>query len=550
MVENSRGLYAKSGATRVTPVRESSITGLYASDGSMNVVVASYGAVGDGVTDDTAAFVEAFTAGGIIEVPAGRYRIARAGADAGGVYVTWTKSIEVRCHPDAVFVADDLDNDMIRFTVPSNGAGLPDEKLTFKWTGGAFDQTGQRNSTSYPHAETWPGVNPGASATCDGLSIRASYTDGTVKNAASLVEISGVTFTAGDHWQTAGGDSALFVGEGAEVVSVHGNAFTGSRDVAVYVSRDSTGEAGGRASVEGNYFKNCFYGVGFKRGFSNWAVKHNTFENCIIGAMANYISTVEARVEGGLFFGNLFDRCSVGVRCDFSQWTEISSNYFKTLGALEDDGSTIIPTYIPMCILLQGADHTIICDNKNSGGVNTGYTAANSNFINYKDFTVSAVVYNTQYTRVSRNSVNGIRTIAEENAGVTHYSWYEMNAHNSTSTPGVQLIQTGSTEIRFDETVNSANHRNPLLFADGSAAACMIARATQAGTGMFFAVNKVALSASGAERVAATSTGLSFNAATPIAKPTITGSRGSNAALANLLTQLANYGLIIDGTSA
>lgn len=34
-----------------------------------------------------------------------------------------------------------------------------------------------------------------------------------------------------------------------------------------------------------------------------------------------------------------------------------------------------------------------------------------------------------------------------------------------------------------------------------------------------------------------------------MAKPTITGSRGGNAALANLLTQLANYGLITDGTT-
>lgn len=43
---------------------------------------------------------------------------------------------------------------------------------------------------------------------------------------------------------------------------------------------------------------------------------------------------------------------------------------------------------------------------------------------------------------------------------------------------------------------------------------------------------------------------IGFNAAAPIPKPTITGSRGGNAALASLLTELANYGLIIDGTTA
>jgi hypothetical protein len=41
-----------------------------------------------------------------------------------------------------------------------------------------------------------------------------------------------------------------------------------------------------------------------------------------------------------------------------------------------------------------------------------------------------------------------------------------------------------------------------------------------------------------------------FNNTAPIAKPTITGAKGSNAALASLLTALANYGLITDSTSA
>ena len=36
----------------------------------------------------------------------------------------------------------------------------------------------------------------------------------------------------------------------------------------------------------------------------------------------------------------------------------------------------------------------------------------------------------------------------------------------------------------------------------------------------------------------------------PVAKPAVTGSRGANAALASLLTQLAALGLITDSTSA
>ncbi|NUO43734.1 MAG: hypothetical protein HOV82_17060 [Streptomyces sp.] len=40
-----------------------------------------------------------------------------------------------------------------------------------------------------------------------------------------------------------------------------------------------------------------------------------------------------------------------------------------------------------------------------------------------------------------------------------------------------------------------------------------------------------------------------FHGATPIAKPTVSGSKGGNAALGNLITALALYGLITDGTS-
>jgi hypothetical protein len=41
-----------------------------------------------------------------------------------------------------------------------------------------------------------------------------------------------------------------------------------------------------------------------------------------------------------------------------------------------------------------------------------------------------------------------------------------------------------------------------------------------------------------------------FNNTAPIAKPTVSGLKGSNAALASLLTALAAYGLIIDTTGA
>lgn len=54
----------------------------------------------------------------------------------------------------------------------------------------------------------------------------------------------------------------------------------------------------------------------------------------------------------------------------------------------------------------------------------------------------------------------------------------------------------------------------------------------------------------GASKVRVNTTGLGFFGTTPAAKPTVSGSRGGNAALASLITALAALGLVTDSTSA
>jgi len=55
---------------------------------------------------------------------------------------------------------------------------------------------------------------------------------------------------------------------------------------------------------------------------------------------------------------------------------------------------------------------------------------------------------------------------------------------------------------------------------------------------------------SGLSRIIVGETGIGFYGSAEVAKPTITGSRGGNAGLASLLTQLATLGLITDSTTA
>lgn len=60
----------------------------------------------------------------------------------------------------------------------------------------------------------------------------------------------------------------------------------------------------------------------------------------------------------------------------------------------------------------------------------------------------------------------------------------------------------------------------------------------------------VAGSTTGLKIGTATSQKLGFFNSTPVVKPTATGSRSANAALASLLTALANLGLVVDSTTA
>lgn len=59
----------------------------------------------------------------------------------------------------------------------------------------------------------------------------------------------------------------------------------------------------------------------------------------------------------------------------------------------------------------------------------------------------------------------------------------------------------------------------------------------------------LALQYNGTSRIAIDSTGIGFFATAPAAKPTVTGSKGANAALTSLLTGLAGLGLLTDSSS-
>ena len=102
----------------------------------------------------------------------------------------------------------------------------------------------------------------------------------------------------------------------------------------------------------------------------------------------------------------------------------------------------------------------------------------------------------------------------------------------------------GAGAVNWPRIINSRTGVNPQIIADGSDTNLGFDIKSK-GTG-----NVRLVDGASAVKFQINSTGIGFFGTTPIAKPAPTGSRGGNAALASLLTQLANLGLITDSTSA
>lgn len=293
------------------------------------------GADPTGQTSSKDAIVAALQYGGDIYFPDGQYFIPGEGDDTGGVFATIIKSLNVICSPGAKFFTDSLDNDFIRIEVPSNGIGLPVGGITVDWDGGFFDQRNQKNSTVVPFMAEYPPANPGSSATADSVSIRGFYTDGgVVKSGVKRATCRRVVTFAGEHWQSAGGDSGVFIGGALEQI-IEWCYFKGNRDLGAYPSAHESGQLKCSVTVQNNVFDTCFHGAAAKRGFSKIDITKNTFVNCVRAAQSEFISVRNKNVG---IYNNTFIGCGTNARVQQSDGGYIYGNVDESHGATLQNG--------------------------------------------------------------------------------------------------------------------------------------------------------------------------------------------------------------------
>lgn len=493
----------------------------------------------NGEVDSTAGLIEAFSNGGEIHVPDGNYLIAAAGPDSGGVSVILRASTRITCSPKARFFTNGLDNDLITFVVD---ADTPDG-IILNWKGGLFDQTAQKNSTVMPFTTEYPPANPGVSGTCDGLSIRGDTTvGGTPVSKIRRCVVEEVITVAGTHWHTAGGDSGIFI-SGCEEQHALNCVNVGNRDCGIYASSDATGVLVCRTVISDNKHFDCFHGNAVKRSLGYATVTGNYAENCVRGFLADLVAGTG--FVGLDMRGNKGAKCNIFVRVNKVSGFSVRDNHFNSLGAVMDDGVTIV-SINQDCIGLdvQGGTLGEVSGNTVDGltaGAITAF-ATECNLLRSESYTDGTLTTRTLWRD---NKGNGLRSVGTDSGDMN--SFIDNVVFNALTSANMTGFGTNAWEQRQDPLTNARTFRQAVSFSDGTKAAPSISRAGQSSLGIRFAANLLALTVSSNDRFSASNTGIGFNDTAPIAKPSL-GSDATDAASTqtlanNIKAALINYGL-------
>lgn len=321
------------------------------------------------VSDELMVYLEK---GGRYTIPEGCYLIKKP------MLMHMHDTIDVKAH-GAIFYGgeanDKLDGTMFIFDVSPGAVSVSDYDFDFTWEGGRFDTTNILNSQVIPYSNLWPSGNLGQSNVSDAIGFRGF--DGDPEEAVlGRLDISQVTFYAGDHWQTAGGDS-LFGAAGFKEMEVYDNTFIGARDLGVYLSGGPTEAAGENMHIHDNKFINCFGAVGLKRHPVGFIVEDNEYENCVFGTGIAVLTDIG---RDGVIRNNTGKSVGVMTRMDDSDNILVYNNINVDAGWTLEDGSA--PNQYanhtggrfidPIMVLADGTNGCTITNNQ-AIGVNPAY---------------------------------------------------------------------------------------------------------------------------------------------------------------------------------
>jgi len=350
--------------------------------GVINVL--AFGAVGNGLANDTAAIQAAFAAAGakgaVVIVPPGTYLL--------GSTVVWpiTAGFSVQCSEGAIFkgAATMAETDKMFRPTASTGS------QSFVWEGGTID------------GRLRPAFVSGAP---DMLSIATPN----IEN----VTINRVTFISNNTRAGTAGDSILFLAEG-EDYRVTNCRFVGAVDAALYVSGNNPQTTGRRLVAYGNTFEQCNVGIISKRRFEDHSIFGNFLLECTFGIVIGGEGD-PALMPGykAVVLGNVLRRCTTSIEARIADGTVIASNRIEDWG-IGSDGTTVFATG---AITLAGSDKCVVTGNVI---VSPNVTQnVNGSGVEINPYSFNATLYQSDYNIIEVNVICdaacGVRESASSN---------------------------------------------------------------------------------------------------------------------------------------
>lgn len=269
---------------------------------------AHWGAVGDGVTDDTAAITSWLVylqTGAAGYLPSGTYSITSA------IDLVPTGNIHVRAADNAIIKGEAS----IGANVILNLRAATREQYEFRWHGGVWD-----NSEVPFSAATQSG-------TC--IALTRLY----------RVFIENVSFLALADYvasQAAPVSDAGITAVDCRFMTVSNCYFRGQGDAGVYTSGNvaiaDTTDDGGLHSFVGNHFDRCSVGMTLKRESRNTTITGNTFERCFFGVTFFFAGASIPAGDATTVTANAFYKCETPIDSRGAFGLVISSNTIEDWG--------------------------------------------------------------------------------------------------------------------------------------------------------------------------------------------------------------------------
>lgn len=513
-----------------------------------NVKAPAFGAKGDGVTDDQAAIQAAIDSGaGVVFFPAGNYFLGsgktltlranqviqgvgkqKTNITASNAYVFTTPATGSL---DRVFINDltaalragSTTGGALKVVSDSYHSGWLVSRCTFVGVSGCSD--------SVVHVDGWIGSD---FAFCDFLSggghQLAVTSAGFVSNIYTVHRCRAQTYNTPDLTSYAG---FYFEGSSPEVTACVTESIKG---YGIWFKDVTYGR------VEGHWFEDNYnHNVRIDDG-SGITLIHNKFHyNDAAGdAAARHIKVTTSNVNSRNFhqiIGNTFqDGSNSGIAVDLDANTTHCVVMFNR-GIRSDTAS----------LTWGNANNTIICNDVTTNVVDVSYFPSNVNVgkasasTNWATHNFGAFLLYRGTASQTFDRARLAQLVVDSDGSHMGVAMGHANASTDITKEGA-AIAVGTNDRKLKLAVgDGTNLKTVMQFTDTS---ILINNPLTGGGAMPINFG------SGGVKFNQNAQPMSFYGATAISKPTVTGSRGGNAALASLLTALANLGLITDSSSA